>query len=237
MVPRVFDGTLVASLAERPGFHEEWYPDGQLAELGRLLHGTLEARIPGTFVEIGCWEGRSTVALARILEGTGHRLHAVDWWLGNIDEGDGHATVSALAERDVFATFSANVAPYRCVEVHRRDGRDFLADLAAGGPTAGGPIAFIHLDAGHTYESTKGLIDLALPHLAPGGVMCGDDFENSHAGRDDLGSGVEGAVRDAFHGDGRNIGNLWYYRRPAVGDPTWWATAVAAASHTLSAPR
>jgi hypothetical protein len=83
-------------------------------------------------------------------------------------------------------------------------------------------IAFIHLDAGHTYEATKALIDLALPRLARGGIICGDDFESSHAGRADLGGGVERAVRDAFSGDAHNAGNLWSFERHTAINPSWW---------------
>ena len=198
----------------RATFEEEWYPEPQLRDLVGLLQNVLTDEVEGELVEIGCWEGRSTVALAQRLLGTDRTLHAVDWWLGNLDEGDAHPSVTAPRTRNVYETFLQNIAPYRHVSVFRQEGGEFLR-------TFDRFIAFIHLDAGHTYAATKALIDAAIPMLAPGAIICGDDYQNSHAGRLDLGGGVECAVRDAFHGEARALGNLWLFRRP-VHDPEWW---------------
>ncbi|HUZ21441.1 MAG TPA: class I SAM-dependent methyltransferase [Acidimicrobiales bacterium] len=204
-----------------PSFEDQWYDATQLSDLVGLLRDVVAAGVDGEYVEIGCWEGRSTVELAKALAGSDHHLHAVDWWRGNLDEGTGHATVTALAERDVFGTFQRNVAPYPHVVVHRQDGGEFLEEF-----TAGHRLAFIHLDAGHTFAATRSLIDAALPYLAPGGIICGDDFQNSHLGRADLGGGVERAVLEAFRGEASSKANLWFYRRPAEATPAWWPAGV-----------
>ena len=210
------------SPAGEPVFIDEWYPEAQLNDLGDLLSRVLTEGVPGALVEIGCWEGRSTVRLAQVSAPSGRQLHAVDWWLGNVDEGEGHASVQALHERDVFRIFIANIAPFAHVVVHREEGGQFLTSHfgQVDQQQQDEAIAFVHLDAGHTYRATKNLIDLALPHLAPDGIICGDDYQNAHAGRTDLAGGVERAVVEAFHGEASTLGNLWFYRRSRV-DPGW----------------
>ena len=200
-----------APSSSAPVFVDEWYPTPQLQALVDLLTEVLDAEIPGELVEIGCWEGRSTVGLAVISASLGRALHAVDWWLGNVDEGNDHPSVMAARSRDVYSIFKHNVAPYPHVKIHRQEGGQFLKDLCPAGEPA---IAFVHLDAGHTYGATKALIDLAIPRLAPGAIICGDDFVNAHIGRSDLGGGVERAVRESFGMDFVADGNLWVSRIP-----------------------
>lgn len=184
-------------------FTELWYPDEQLEDLADLLDDVLIGEVEGHLVEIGCWEGRSTVVLASVAAAEGRILHAVDWWKGNLDEGEGHPSVVGARTRDVQKTFMENIAPYGNVQVHNQSGDLFLQNLI-------GRIAFIHLDAGHTYGATKRLIDLAKPRMATGGIICGDDFLNAHAGREDLDGGVERAVAVSFEGYS-TLGNLWYH--------------------------
>lgn len=180
-------------------FTEDWYPAGQLADLVELA--TESRNVSGMSVEIGCWEGRSTIAIAQAVAPA--YLCAVDTWAGNVDEGPDHGTVRALAQRDVYATFLANIAPYPNIAHRRMDGAVFLAGVEPG------QIAFLHLDAGHTYAATRQLIELAIPRMADGGIMCGDDFVNANAGRADLDGGVERAVRETLAGRFETRGNLW----------------------------
>lgn len=188
-------------------FTEDWYSDEQLEHLTDLLRQTLDNGVKGMVVEIGCWEGRSTVALAKTAQPYEVTLHAVDWWLGNLDEGVNHASVVGARERDVYRAFLENIEPYPNVNVYIQDGEDYLADLI------GKRIAFIHLDAGHTFKATNKLIRLAEPLLSPGAIICGDDYLNAHAGRHDLGGGVERAVRENFGTQFQTFGNLWYYEK------------------------
>ena len=43
-------------------FHEDWYSSQQCLDLERLLEGV--KNLAGSIIEIGCWEGKSTVSLA-----------------------------------------------------------------------------------------------------------------------------------------------------------------------------
>jgi beta-1,4-mannosyl-glycoprotein beta-1,4-N-acetylglucosaminyltransferase len=188
-------------------FHEEWYPDDQLL---RAVAAYERVRaLVGIVVEIGSWEGKSTVALANACHP--EELLAVDTWAGSVDESPHHASVHLARERDVFAQFQKNVALLTRGNVTpvRRDCHDFLAD-------AGRPIKFVHIDASHDYASVRRTIDGCLRRLVPGGLLCGDDFLTANAGRTDLDGGVERAVRERLPGF-EQIHNFWMWQRPLGG--------------------
>jgi hypothetical protein len=143
-------------------FTEEWFGEASqqtLAELYELVVG-----LRGHIVEIGCWEGRSTCALANAC--SPHVVRAVDTWQGS----PGEISEQLAAERDVYATFLENVAALTTGNVRpfRMSWRDYFAERA-------GPIRFLHIDATHTYEEVRDNILAALPHMVPGAVICGDD--------------------------------------------------------------
>lgn len=136
---------------------------------------------------------------------TRETLAASDSWQSDLTEGEDHETVQALRERDVYQTFLDNVAEQTQgnVEVHREDCFEFLQSFSA-------PIKFCHVDAAHDYDSVKRTIELLLPLLVNGGVLCGDDYASAHAGRADLGGGVQRAVDELLTGRG-SAGNFWYW--------------------------
>jgi hypothetical protein len=74
------------------------------------------------------------------------------------------------------------------------------------------PVKFCHIDASHDYNSVHRTIAALLPKLVPGGILCGDDFESAHAGRHDLGGGVERAVRELLPGF-EVSGNFWWWAK------------------------
>jgi len=59
-------------------FHEDWYPESQLISLSKAR---LVSSFEGKIIEIGCWEGKSTVALANAVYP--QVIDAVDTWQGN----------------------------------------------------------------------------------------------------------------------------------------------------------
>jgi hypothetical protein len=184
--------------------HEDWYSDFQLGELGKLVNQV--RGLSGALVEIGCWEGKSTMRIAEMC--APQKLHAVDHWLGNVDEGENHASVVALRERDVYGTFLENMSGYPNVEPHRTSGEDFLSNWT-------GPMKFAHVDVGHTFEVTSAMIELLLPHMVLGGIICGDDYLTSHIGRFDLSGGVQRAVSELLPHHSV-VGNFWYWHNQGV---------------------
>lgn len=181
-------------------FHEDWYPEYKLQGLRRLCEAVRGQR--GAAVEVGCWEGRSTRVIADAF--APDRIHAVDHWRGNETEGADHPSVVASRHRDVFATFCANMEALTAgnIDVFRMGWQDYFREYAR-------PMRFLHIDAGHDHASVKANIDVALPLMLPGSIMCGDDFASAHAGRHDLDGGVERAVRESF-ARVESLGDLWW---------------------------
>jgi beta-1,4-mannosyl-glycoprotein beta-1,4-N-acetylglucosaminyltransferase len=182
----------------RPQFVENWYDEGQLDYVSHLA--TLAPQ-EGAMVEIGCWEGRSTAAIAQTI--APRLLHCVDHWQGNGDEDAHHPAAVAASERDVFATFVQNMERLTsgnwCDNV--ADWRDWLTDWER-------PIAFLHLDAAHDYQSVYDCLQAVKPFLVPGAVLCGDDA---------YADGVWTAVRDALGNDAQIIGGrLWVWQQGAA---------------------
>lgn len=171
-------------------FTESWFSDHSCAALADLARSTLD--LEGRIIEVGCWEGRSTIALANAV----HPAHvdAVDTWQGS----PGEISRDLAAQRDVFSTFEANIeaATAGNVRVFRQTWQDYFA-------ASDEPIRFIHIDATHSYDEVKANIEAALPLLVPGGLICGDD--NHHPP-------VRDAVWDTL-GNAWLAASLWYWRK------------------------
>jgi hypothetical protein len=185
-------------------FHEDWYSDDQISELTNL-YDTVKDKT-GAVIEIGCWEGKSTIGLAK--KCFPEVLICNDTWLGNVGEsaitGVIHHTELILKERDVYSAFINNMNNYtlKNYTVVKEDCIEWLKRYTDS-------IKFIHIDASHEYESVFETINLVLPKMVKGGVICGDDYLNSNMGRESLHGGVERAVRETLPAHA-NIGNLWY---------------------------
>lgn len=128
-------------------------------------------------VEIGCFLGRSTRALADNAIG---RVFAIDTWR----DADRHPlmrTPAIMMEEDwCWQGFLRNVQdliPDR-LEVRRRKSLDAAQELAAEGKR----FDLIFIDAAHDYQSVKDDIQAWKPLLNDGGLLCGHDFTGKHAG-------------------------------------------------------
>lgn len=186
-------------------FNENWYSDYQLDNLCDLL--TKIKDLDGKIIEIGCWEGKSTIKLAN--KCFPEILICNDTWLGNIQEsittGITHVTEEILKKRDVYSTFINNMDNYtqKNYIIVKEDCIEWLKNYD-------GLIKFIHIDASHEYESVFETIKLVLPKMVKGGIICGDDYLTANINRHDLHGGVERAVKEALPNH-NNINNLWYF--------------------------
>lgn len=141
-------------------FTEEWF--GVESCKGLVMLADLVADVAGEIIEIGSWEGRSTCTLANAVYP--RVVHAVDHWQGS----PGELSAPLAAERDVYAAWAANVNELTAgnVVAHRMGWRDYTPD---------GPVAFVFIDAEHSYTEVRDTVNAYLPLMVSGGVICGDD--------------------------------------------------------------
>ena len=186
-------------------FNEDWYSNSQLNNLKTLCNQT--KNIEGAIIEIGCWEGKSTVIMANSCYP--ETLICNDTWLGNVEEskisGSEHITEKILKTRDVYNIFvnNMNLLTQQNYKIVKMDCIEWLK-------TFNDPIKFIHIDASHEYESVFETINLVKPKMVKGVIICGDDFLNSNINCTNLHGGVERAVRELLP-NFKNIDNLWYF--------------------------
>jgi beta-1,4-mannosyl-glycoprotein beta-1,4-N-acetylglucosaminyltransferase len=168
----------------KPCFHEDWYSGEQAVYIAHLA----KQSPAGACVEIGAWEGKSTIALAQLL--APRVLHVVDHWLGNEGEGEEHPSVSLARQRDVHGTFQENVRTLTGGNI-----REHWGTWQAWAETWKEGIAFLHLDASHDRASVRDCLNAIKPFLVPGAILCGDDYEHESVAlgvADALGENVEG---------------------------------------------
>lgn len=178
----------------RPEFNEDWYSAEQAAYVAYLAQS---APPDGAIVEIGCWEGRSTACIAQSV--APRVVHAVDHWKGNPDEHPDHPATEAAEERDVKATFVRNMELLTPKNTgwHHMGWRAWAALWDE-------PIAFLHLDASHDYDSVADCLRAVLPFLVPGAILCGDDL---------YADGVYRAVHDVLGNVQDVSGRLWVWQK------------------------
>jgi predicted O-methyltransferase YrrM len=183
-------------------FNDRWFTGQKRKVLAVALAAAPSA---GAVIEIGCWEGQSSVWFANHVYP--QTLHCFDWWQGaRLEAGDQSDKTPWLAkERDVYAEFIGNMnrLTKRNYRVWKGDWRETLPRWPAGQP-----IRFAYIDATHTYVEVRDNIAALLPLLGPGGVLSGDDFHHfpdvGRAVNATLGSGV--IAPRTGHG-------AWYWRK------------------------
>jgi predicted O-methyltransferase YrrM len=150
-------------------------------------------------VEIGCWRGRSTVAICEgLAAGPGARAWAVDHFRG--DSG-AERSVGTIDPNAVRRDFRANTARY-----------DFLTLLVADSVAASATfqdrsVDWVFIDADHAYAEVSRDIRVWARKLKHGGLISGHDFDFH---------GVRDAVLHAFVQVGSHS-TIWFTtgrRRP-----------------------
>ena len=135
--------------------------DGWLGPMeGRLLYELAAAADPaGCIVEIGSWQGKSTIWLAAgARAGRGASVVAIDPHSGTSLRAAGETTAPALRRNLAKAGLTDQV-----------DVRVTTSEEAASGWTH--PVALLWIDGDHEYESALRDLELWEPHLLPGAAV------------------------------------------------------------------
>lgn len=183
---------------EIPGwFDEEWLYDRMI---GRAPHNA-------TFVEVGCWLGKSTAYCASRIRACGKSIafYAVDTWRGTPSE-PSMVEAAARVGGSVFDLFRANMEAagvMDCIRPLR------MPSVVAATLFANGSVDFVFIDADHTTAALQADIAAWRPKLKPGGILAGHDWN------------TYGSVRQAVTTMlGRNFhteGNCWIHETSGIG--------------------
>ena len=171
-------------------------PQGWMSKAERRWLALRGPEINGLAAEVGCWRGRSTLALLSRF-GTGH-LYAVDTWVGPPD-GLGQAHIYEGAG-DVYAEFRWNLSPEiraGAVIPLRMDSLEGAAEIARRHGT--GCLDLVFIDADHRYDAVCADILSYFPLLRPGGIMAGHDYSEKFPG---VIQAVDELLPDAVKGPG-----------------------------------
>jgi predicted O-methyltransferase YrrM len=157
--------------------------DGWFKFAAAYRQAVTEAPQSATFVEVGCYQGRSTALLGVEILRSNKRvaLHCVDIWPQNVFAADGRTiraafedNMASLVERGLALTLHAEGSP------------------AAAAAFTDRTVDFVWLDGGHAFDEVSADIEAWLPKLKYGAVIGGDDWQFPNVAR---------AVRQAFKTD------------------------------------
>lgn len=148
-------------------------------------------------VEIGCFHGRSTRALADNCDGI---IIAVDPWQSGREKDAEVARSFGTTPEPPFPAFLRNmsgalapVIPYR------------LSSLEAAANLRNLRFDMVFIDGDHEYESVKEDILAWRPLLKDGGLLCGHDY-----GHPDYHAGVTAVVNELFGQPSRGPDLIWW---------------------------
>jgi hypothetical protein len=142
------------------------------------------------FVEVGCWEGKSTTFMAEKIKGSGKdiKFYAVDIWEDYIQEG-----MLWKANMDLFINNIEPVKEY--INILKGDSTEAVKHFEDG------TVDFVFIDGNHQYEFIKSDIEQWLPKMKKGGVLAGHDTQFE---------GVTRAINELLTGY-TTISNYWMY--------------------------
>ena len=124
-----------------------------------------QASTRSNICEIGSWQGRSTRAMA---DNTVGIVHAVDWWQGSPEI---LWILSKYPAGWLFETFNRNMEGLTNVRTHKMISLEAAASLTE-------TFDMIFIDGEHNNGQCEADILAWLPHLRPGGLLCGHDFHH-----------------------------------------------------------
>ncbi len=173
-----------------------------------------EAKTPATFVEVGCWLGKSTAYLASRMVGSMKdiRLFVYDTFAGSDNEPE---LLDQARKVNVEESFVANMERcgiymlrfVECLALREhspaRVWYDRIDSLQASARHADGSLDFVFLDGCHTFEAVQADIKAWRPKVKTGGMLAGHDYNTYDT--------VRRAVHQAFPNPGTE-GNCWFVR-------------------------
>lgn len=150
-------------------FTNTWFDD--TADWGGLRSIMTQRK---TFLEIGSYEGRSSVYMIENLISDDGTLYCIDTWKGGEEhKNDNMAAVEARFNKNIDIALKKH--PSKTVHKMKGNSYDRLAELITA-PYLRGTFDFIYIDGSHLAKDVLSDACMCWPLLKHGGVMCFDDY-------------------------------------------------------------
>lgn len=153
-----------------------------------------------TIIEVGCWKGRSTLALA---DNTPGQVFAVDHWKGTPGDPGHDAELAKIGREGLYQEFLRNMGDRHIsgnVYVMRMSSEEAAPFFHLRS------MDLVFIDAGHAYADVKRDILSYRPVVKDGGILCGHDYAcPAHIG-------VTDAVNEVFPTVNRAAEMIWWVR-------------------------
>lgn len=137
-------------------------------------------------LEIGSYQGSSTVAMGHAIKGKSIQIYCIDLWADYLNQDDfvDFERSRISDEKKIIGNFIDNTSFLGDqIKMMRGDSKDF------GEMIAGQNFDLIFIDGCHDYESIRADIVMCMAALKPGGLLTGHDFHS-------MGHGVRQAVNE-----------------------------------------
>lgn len=150
--------------------------DGEALALYRISKKLPEK---SKILEIGSYQGGSTLALGHAIKETNIELYCLDSWANYLDLND-FSDFDRSKMEDDFGILCSFIRNTSFIGENLRMLRGKSSSFA--GILKGGNFDFIFIDGAHDYESVRNDIKIAFSALKPGGIICGHDYHNQGVG-------------------------------------------------------
>jgi len=134
-----------------------WMSEDELIFLGRA------AATVDSVLQVGCYKGRSSYVIGKNVRG---KLLDIDSFVGDFGNTLGPEELAACYKKNVEDLLDTKI------ELIIGDSHKIL-------PVLNRTFDMIFIDGSHTYVDAKKGIELAIPLLNPGGLLCGHDYSHS----------------------------------------------------------
>lgn len=147
-------------------FGEDWF---NYADLYQSMVSKFDSG--STFVEVGCWKGKSIsyLAVEVINSNKDITVYGVDTWNGSVE----HKNNPEIVNGTLYKTFLDNISPVSHVVKPIR-----MSSFDACKQFEDESLDFVFIDASHEYEDVKEDIQIWIEKVKKGGILAGHDYHH-----------------------------------------------------------
>ncbi len=162
----------------------------------------------GTFVELGCFKGKSTSFIVTEILNQNRKVNftTIDSFQGHTNSSDSNEVQAYKGIENIYNDFSKNIEHLskHIIKKGLLDSLSVIKSLSHEGANwfKDGSVDVLFIDAGHSYEAVKQDIEAWLPKMKANGIMAGHDYT--------AWAGVKKAVDEKFGTTHKIENDCWF---------------------------